>query len=108
MRKGYLQYHRGEQRRLGRACAFAQSSRNLHCSLTNYREPKEATDKELHLSRNMTKPRKWLCAQRRLRSTWASAQSDQILRCPHQESFGPKLLIERTAKTLIRLGESPA
>ena len=30
----------------------------------------------------MTKPTKWLCAQRRLRSAWASAQSDQSLRCP--------------------------
>ena len=29
------------------------------------------------LSRDMTKPTKWLCAQRRLRSAWASAQSDQ-------------------------------
>ena len=27
------------------------------------------------LSRLMTKPTKWLCAQRRLRSAWASAQS---------------------------------
>ena len=34
----------------------------------------------------MTKPTKWLCAQRRLRSAWASAQSDQSLRC-----VGPKL-----------------
>ena len=33
----------------------------------------------------MTKPTKWLCAQRRLRSAWASAQSDQSLRCPHEE-----------------------
>ena len=33
------------------------------------------------LSRLMTKPRMWLCAQRRLRSAWASAQSDQSLRC---------------------------
>ena len=47
------------------------------------------------------------CAQRRLRSAWASAQSDQSLRCPHEESLGPKLPIERTAKTLIRLGECP-
>ena len=30
-----------------------------------------------------------LCAQRRLRSAWASAQSDQSLRCPHEESLGP-------------------
>ena len=39
------------------------------------------------MSRDMTKPTKWLCAQRRLRSAWASAQSDQSLRCPH---LGPK------------------
>ena len=30
-----------------------------------------------HMSRDMTKPTKWLCAQRRLRSAWASVQSDQ-------------------------------
>ena len=29
-----------------------------------------------------------LCAQRKLRSAWASAQSDQSLRYPHEESFG--------------------
>ena len=33
------------------------------------------------MSRDMTKPTKWVCAQRRLRSAWASAQSDQSLRC---------------------------
>ena len=27
-----------------------------------------------------------MCAQRNLRSAWASAQSDQSLRCPHEES----------------------
>ena len=32
------------------------------------------------MSRLMTKPTKWLCAQRRLRSAWASAHSDQSLR----------------------------
>ena len=31
-----------------------------------------------HLSCLMTKPTKWLCAKRRLRSAWASAQSDQF------------------------------
>ena len=41
-----------------------------------------------HMSRDMTKPTKWLCAQRRLRSAWTSAQSDQSLRCPHEESLG--------------------
>ena len=30
-----------------------------------------------------------LCTQRRLRSAWASAQSDQSLRCLHEESLGP-------------------
>ena len=38
-----------------------------------------------YLSRDMTKPTKWVCAQRRLRSAWASTQSDQSLRCPHEE-----------------------
>ena len=32
-----------------------------------------------------------------------SDQPDQSLRCPHEESLGPELPIERTAKTLIRL-----
>ena len=41
------------------------------------------------MSRDMSKPTMWLCAQRRLRSAWASAQSDQSLRCPHEESLGP-------------------
>ena len=45
-----------------------------------------------------------MCVQRRLRSAWASAKSDQSLCCPHEESLGPWLPIERTAKTLIRLG----
>ena len=48
-----------------------------------------------------------MCAQRRLRSAWASAQSDQSLRCPHEESLGPYLPTERTAQTLIILGGCP-
>ena len=43
-----------------------------------------------------------LCAQQRLRSAWASAQSDQSFRCGHEETFGPLLPNERTAKTLMR------
>ena len=42
-----------------------------------------------YMSRDMTKPIKWVCAQRRLRSACASAQSDKSLRCPHQETLGP-------------------
>ena len=48
-----------------------------------------------------------LCAQRRLRSVWASAQSDQSQSCPPEAKLGPKLPTERTAKTLIRLGGCP-
>ena len=48
-----------------------------------------------------------MCAQRRLRSAWASTQSDRSLCCPHEESLGPKLPIEHTVKTLIRLGGCP-
>ena len=55
----------------------------------------------------VTKPTKWVCSQRRLRSAWASAQPDQSLRCPHEESLDPELPNERTAKTLIRLGGCP-
>ena len=36
------------------------------------------------MSRDMTKPTKWVCTQRRFRSAWASAQSDQF---PHEESL---------------------
>ena len=46
-------------------------------------------------------------AQWRLRSAWASIQSDLSLHCPHEESLGPYLPIERTAKTLIRLSRCP-
>ena len=48
-----------------------------------------------------------MCAQRTLRSAWASDQSDQNLRCLHEESFDPLLPTERTAKTLIKLGGCP-
>ena len=36
---------------------------------------------DLNMSRDMKKPTKSVCAQRRLRSAWASAQSDHSLRC---------------------------
>ena len=41
-----------------------------------------------YLSRAMTKPTMWLCAQQRLRSAWASAQSDQSLRWAHTHFVG--------------------
>ena len=59
------------------------------------------------LSHGMTNHQHDLCAQRRLRSAWASAQSDQSQRCSPEAKLGPKLPIDRTAKTLIRLGGCP-
>ena len=49
-----------------------------------------------------------LCAQRRLLSAWAPTQSDQGLRCPHEEILGSQPPIECTAKTPIRLGGCPS
>ena len=51
----------------------------------------------------MTKPTKWMCAQRRLRSAWASAKSVQGLRCAPNGSLRTQAFFMRTAKTLIRL-----
>ena len=61
----------------------------------NYRHENKFNNTELnleelqHLSRDTTNPTMWLCAQRRLRSAWASAQSDQSLRWPHGGSLDP-------------------
>ena len=41
-----------------------------------------------YLSSSMTKPTNDLCGQQRLRSAWASHQSDQSLHCPHEETMG--------------------
>ena len=60
-----------------------------------------------YLSRDMTKPTKWVCAKRRLRSAWASAKSDQESSLSAWRRLGPKLPIKRTATTLIRLGGCP-
>ena len=54
----------------------------------------------LHLSYDMTKPTKWMCAQRRLRSAWASAQSDQSLRCALNGWLRTQGFFMQTAKTL--------
>ena len=52
------------------------------------------------MSHDMTKPTKWVCAQRRLRSAWAFAQSDQ-------SSLSAWRTFWSLAKTLIRLGGCP-
>ena len=43
------------------------------------------------MSRDMTKPTKWVCTQRRLRSAWASAQSDQSSLCTQWVAKDPQL-----------------
>ena len=48
-----------------------------------------------------------MCTQRRLRSAWASAQSDQSLCCALYGWIRTQSFVMRTAKTLIRLGECP-
>ena len=48
-----------------------------------------------------------MCAHRRLRSAWASAQSDQSFRCPHEESLDPYLPFERTVEDSDQTGRMP-
>ena len=55
----------------------------------------------------MTKSTKWVCAQRRLRSAWASAQSDQSLCCTFNGQLRTQGFFRQTAKTLIRQGGCP-
>ena len=49
--------------------------RRLPCSKT---AENLANLPHLDMSQRTTKPIKWMCAQRRLKSAWASAQSDQF------------------------------
>ena len=60
-----------------------------------------------HTNRHVTKPTKWLCAQRRLRSAWASAQSDQESSLSAWRKLGSLSTHWAQAKTLIRLGGMP-
>ena len=59
------------------------------------------------LNRLVTKPTKWLCAQRRLRSAWAPGRSDESLRCALNGQLRTQAFFMRTANTLIRLGGCP-
>ena len=79
----------------------------LRNNVPNFTLTEASASCQKQLSRLMTKPTMWLCAKRRLRSAWASAQSEQSLRYAHEDTFGPQLPIERTAKTLIRLDGCP-
>ena len=61
-----------------------------------------------HMNHLITKPTNGMCTQRRLRSAWATAQSDQSLCCLPEESLGPKkwLPCERTTKTLFNWADT--
>ena len=72
-----------------------------------YKRLPNSEESQNHMGRNTTNQQSCLYAKRRLRLAWASAPSDQSLRCPHEESSGPFLPIERTAKIWIRLGGCP-
>ena len=56
-------------------CMF--SCTDAYYNLHNHEEP------------HHDKTNKMMCAQQRLRSAWASAQSDQSLPCLHEETLGP-------------------
>ena len=63
---------------------------------------------ERPLSPLMTKPTKWHVLPGRLRSAWASAQSDQSLCCPHEESLPIEHKVKTDAQTdLSSLGAHP-
>ena len=89
-----------------------QASRTTE-QIVQVSEPTEQQSKSVKLANKQNKKHNWaatwqnkqsdLCAQRRLRSAWASVQSDQSLRCTHEVTLGPQLPIECTAKTLIRM-----
>ena len=55
-------------------------------------EPGLCENARQQMSRLMTKQTKWVCAQRRLRSAWASAQSDQSSLCAQWVAKGPRFL----------------
>ena len=58
-----------------------------------------------HISGNLGKVPSNMCVRQRLKSVCASTQSDQSLRCPHEETLHPWLSKICPVKILIRLRE---
>ena len=58
-----------------------------------------------YINRNVRNVPSDIRAQRRFKSACASVQSDQSLRCPHEETLHPWLSKMRPVKILIRLRE---
>ena len=81
-------------------CEYSNLIRGLRLSLIKI----QIISKAGNMSHVMTNPTKWVCVQRRLRSAWASAQSDQSLRCALNGKLRTQAFFMRTAKTLTRLG----
>ena len=87
---------RQEHKLLWTTCHMAcfAGSQNTHAHSFRVKLTFEGYNILLQMSRDMTKPTQWVCAQRRLWSAWTSAQSDQSLLCPHWVAF-----FRRTVKT---------
>ena len=65
----------------------AHSTKLKSCQNCSHTE-RDCRNKGGNLSRDMIKPTKWVCAQRRLRSAWADAQADLSLRWAHSHFVG--------------------
>ena len=87
--------------------AHYDNSVKILLHVVDWRHLFSTLSKKVKLSLDMTKPTMWLCAQRRLRSAWASAQFDQSSLSACRKHGSLALPIKRTAKTLIRLGGCP-
>ena len=110
-RKKERKKEKGKKERKKNAASKKEPALLLHnlmiCIYTLHQRKKERKFNDMHIYIALKKERKkkkkenGMCAQRRLRSAWESAQSDQSFRCPHEESLGPYLPTERTSKTMI-------
>ena len=72
----------------------SSSSKHItHSPLSSVRTSSEKIDnlftKLIHQQNDVQNQQNDMCVQQRVRSAWASAQSDQSLRCPHEETLGP-------------------
>ena len=79
----------------------------IHWQAATFKKNSECEKRlfKLHFSRSMTKPTKWPVRPAKTQS--GHPPSLISLRCLHEETLGPKLPIECTEMTLIRLGKCP-
>ena len=86
---------------------FSGNNENIECALHLIWHVDTIVNTLTNLSHDMTKRTKWVCIQRRLRSEWAPAQSDQSLRCALSVYLSTQAFFMQTAKTEIKLGWRP-